>query len=101
MGSVSVCYGRETRMGLQQKAFDRRVNHCRRPEQTPGSCGSVATHRGTPKWRNQNLAWQQEITAGNKKEKDEPKWISGEQMAKGVKTKNNKKKTFPPKTNNR
>lgn len=70
---------------------------CDSPEWALRTCSSAAAHRGTPKWGNQNLAWQQEITAGNKKEKNEAKWISGEQMAEGVKTKKNKKKAFPPK----
>lgn len=97
MGSVSACYGGETQMGLQQKGFGCRVDLCHSPERAPRTCSSAAAHRGSPKWGNQNLAWQQEITAGNKKEKNEAKWISGEQMAEGVKTKKQQEESRPPK----
>lgn len=73
------------------------MDRCHSPERAPGTCSSAAAHRGTPKWGNQNLAWQQEITAGNKKEKNEAKWISGEQMAEGVKTKKQQEESLPPK----
>lgn len=95
---MSACYVGEPRWGYSRKGLPAEcIRFCHSPERAPRTCSSAAAHRGTPEWGNQNLAWQHEITAGNKKEKNEAKWISGEQMAEGVKTKSNKKKAFPPK----